>query len=114
MAVSYEEHFSELPVRRVRGPESPIEWKMYDALRIVASYEYGFDVLGQNRGFGEPITIEPQVQIGSRRVDLVVSPHSGTRVSALSSNVMGMSGTQRSLNAQVTTNATFFCSVGAI
>jgi very-short-patch-repair endonuclease len=50
---------------------------MYDALRIVASYEYGFDLLGEDRGFGEPITIETQVQIGSCRVDIVVSTSFG-------------------------------------
>src|SRR5262245_20625294 len=61
------------------APESPIEWKLYDALRTVASYDYGFDVLGHDRGLGEPVAITPQVQIGSCRVDLLVSASFGSK-----------------------------------
>ena len=57
----------------VRAPESHIEWMMYDALRVVASYDYGFDVLGEPRGLGDPIKIEPQVKIGRYRADFLVS-----------------------------------------
>jgi very-short-patch-repair endonuclease len=52
---------------------------MYDALRIVASYDYGFDIAGEHRGLGEPITIEPQTYIGGYRVDFLVGTSFGDR-----------------------------------
>lgn len=65
--------------RRMRAPESSIEWKMYDALRLVASWEpYYFDVCGYQRGLGDPISIEPQVTVGPYRVDFMVSCQFGS------------------------------------
>jgi len=63
----------EVQWERLPIPQSPIEQTMYDALRCVASYEYGFDVAGTERGLGTPLTIQSQVHIGRYCVDFLVS-----------------------------------------
>lgn len=64
-------------LRRLRAPESKIEWLMYDALRVVACYEFGFDLGHERRGYGDPLAIEPQMPAGSYRVDFLVSSRFG-------------------------------------
>jgi very-short-patch-repair endonuclease len=69
----------ELGRHHVLAPESHVEWRMYDALRIVASYEYDLDPAGEARGYGEPISILPQVRIGRYRADFLVSMSFGEK-----------------------------------
>lgn len=45
---------------------------MFDALRVVASYEYGLDIADGPRGMGDTIQIDPQVKIGPYRADFLV------------------------------------------
>ena len=56
-----------------RSRESRIEWKMYDATCALSLHTItGFHVAGEQRGLGDPIVIDPQVTIGSNRVDFLV------------------------------------------
>src|SRR5262245_39857952 len=58
---------------RMRAPGSPIEQKMFDALRVVASYEYGFEIGAKRSRFGDYVEIELQAPIEDvGHVDLVV------------------------------------------
>lgn len=61
-------------IEQLHLPQTPIEVRMFDALRCIASYEFQFDPVVEwaDSLFGDPLLIRPQETIGRYCADFLV------------------------------------------